>query len=125
MTAVTRQLVFSKLFRNDEGETVVFPLSITACHGNHVAVTQLSQALHCQSRPDAPGAVHDYWRVLIRDRLLNLQFKETSRQEDSTRQMPFLPFILLPDVQENKTVTSPPGNVHIMNADFPNVFLSP
>src|SRR5262245_29273876 len=104
MTAVSSQPVHCQLLWNDEWQTVVLPLAIASSHRHNVAVAQLLETLCGQRRSHSPGAINNDGSFFIGDRLFDLYFQESTGEKNRAGQMPLIPLVLFPDVQQHKII---------------------
>src|SRR5579875_1023277 len=106
MAAVAPSLGIGHQTRLHEGETAIFPLPEATRHRDSVLVAHLLQRAPCHERAHAARAIEHHRLGLVGNGLFNLQFKEATRDVNGTRNIAFVPLVLLTHIyKDNLLVT--------------------
>src|SRR5215210_1876482 len=100
MAAVAPALLVRERARHVEGEAVLLPVGEPAREREDVLIAELFERLGGEGRAAAAGAVDDQGPGTVGRRSLDARLQVPARDVDRARNVPFLPLVALPDVDE-------------------------
>src|SRR5688500_11282756 len=102
MAAVAPALVVAERAWHVEGKAVSLPGCEPAGERPYVRVAELCERFCGESGAAAAGAVDDQRACAIRGRGLDARLQVPTGDVDCARDVPFLPFVPLPDVDDDR-----------------------
>jgi hypothetical protein len=104
MPAVAAALLVCERARHVEGESVSLPVGEPARERQDVLIAKLFERLRGKGRSAATGAIDDQRPCTIGRRGLDARLQIPARDVDRTGDVPLLPLVALPHVDEDRVL---------------------